>query len=88
VTPNWIVTSRWSIGEHRQDRKVASVDGLTGAYLRGAGFAELEREMARAKRMQQPVVVAFVDVDRLKGTNDSRGHAAGDQMLIDVTNAH
>jgi diguanylate cyclase (GGDEF)-like protein len=32
-------------------------------------------------------VLAFADVDHLKAINDSRGHAAGDGMLIEVANA-
>jgi diguanylate cyclase (GGDEF)-like protein len=75
----------------RLDRAVAaaerltySMDGLTGAYLRVPGFVELDREMARARRTEQPLVLAFVDVDGLKAVNDSRGHAAGDRMLVEV----
>ena len=45
---------------------------------------ELKREMARAKRTKQPFALAFVDVRDLKGTNDSLGHAAGDQLLRDT----
>jgi diguanylate cyclase (GGDEF)-like protein len=48
---------------------------------------ELEREIARARRAEQPLVLAFVDVDGLKAINDSRGHGAGDRVLRDVANA-
>jgi diguanylate cyclase (GGDEF)-like protein len=73
-------------GASAREREYASTDGLTGVYLRGAGVVELEREMARAIRIGQPLVLAFVDVDGLKAINDSRGHAAGDRMLVAVAN--
>ena len=46
----------------------------------------MEREIARATRTAQPLVLAFVDVDHLKVINDSRGHAAGDRMLVEAVN--
>lgn len=60
------------------------MDGLTGAYTRDAGLVELQREVARAKRTGESLVVAFLDVDQLKSVNDSAGHAAGDRMLTEV----
>jgi diguanylate cyclase (GGDEF)-like protein len=67
-----------------RDRRASSIDDLTGAYRRGSGLIELEREMARAERTRQPFVLAFVDVDGLKVTNDSLGHNAGDGLLRHV----
>jgi diguanylate cyclase (GGDEF)-like protein len=67
-----------------EDRGTAYLDELTGAYRRGPGLAELERELARAVRLHQPLAVVFVDLDHLKVVNDSRGHAAGDQLLTHV----
>ncbi len=70
---------------------MSSIDELTGAYRRDAGIVELVRETARAKRTQEPLVLAFVDVDGLKATNDTQGHAAGDRILctvVDVIRAH
>jgi diguanylate cyclase (GGDEF)-like protein len=66
------------------DRGVAMFDDLTGAYRRGAGLAELEREIARSVRTDEPLVLAFIDLDGLKAVNDSLGHAAGDRLLVAV----
>ena len=74
-------------GASARERETASLDDLTGAYLRAPGFLELEREIARARRTEEPLVLVFVDVDGLKAVNDSRGHAAGDRMLLEVANA-
>jgi diguanylate cyclase (GGDEF)-like protein len=63
------------------ERRRSSIDELTGAYRRDAGMLELEREIIRAKRTERLVTLAFVDVIGLKATNDSLGHAAGDQLL-------
>ena len=77
---------RGGVGEEGERERTTSVDGsdpvcTSGATGRGL---ELEREMARARRDDQPLALAFVDVDRLKDINDSRGHAAGDRMLLSV----
>jgi diguanylate cyclase (GGDEF)-like protein len=66
------------------DRAGASLDELTGAHRRGAGFVELERDVARARRTGEPLVLAFVDVNGLKDINDARGHTAGDRVLRKV----
>jgi diguanylate cyclase (GGDEF)-like protein len=74
-------------GASADERESASVDGLTGVHNRTAGLVELEREIARAKRTEQPLALAFLDVDQLKAVNDSGGHAAGDRVLVEVANA-
>jgi diguanylate cyclase (GGDEF)-like protein len=33
------------------------------------------------------LLVAFIDVDELRSINNSRGHAAGDRMLVEVVEA-
>ena len=84
-------SERSSAGDDRaasgRDRHDASLDGLTGAYVRGAGLLQLEREALRAQRTGQLLTVAFVDVDRLKAVNDAGGHAAGDRLLVAVAAA-
>lgn len=69
------------------ERAASSMDELTGAYRRDTGMVELERDMARARRSTRPFGLCFVDVDNLKKTNDSFGHAAGDQLLRRVAEA-
>ena len=71
-------------GAAARERESSSIDELTGVYLRRAGFVELEREMARVRRAGESLALAFIDVNGLKAINDSRGHAAGDQLLLEV----
>jgi diguanylate cyclase (GGDEF)-like protein len=69
------------------ERAVSATDTVTAARSRNTGIVELQREILRAKRTAQPFVLAFVDLDDLKTTNDSLGHAAGDQRLRQTVSA-
>jgi diguanylate cyclase (GGDEF)-like protein len=60
------------------------VDYLTGALRRRIGAAAMARELVRARRTGDSIVIAFVDVDGLKAVNDARGHGAGDVLLRGV----
>jgi len=70
-----------------RERALAGVDQLTGVSLRSTGLAEIEREIERARRTRSPLVLAFVDVNNLKGVNDTDGHIAGDALLRRVAEA-
>jgi diguanylate cyclase (GGDEF)-like protein len=59
----------------------AQFDELTGALGRELGLLLLEREINRARHANGRLVLAYVDVDRLKRVNDNAGHAAGDALL-------
>ena len=65
----------------------AYIDELTGAYLRTPGRLALQRELDRASRSDDGLVLAFVDVNDLKGVNDRTGHAGGDRVLQAVVKA-
>src|SRR5439155_19491023 len=56
----------------------------TGLYnLRG--FLTLAtRDQQVARRGNETLLVAFADLDDLKGVNDTAGHAAGDRALRDT----
>ncbi len=65
----------------RIDLQRAHLDYLTGVYTRAMGQLTLQHELDRAHRSDEPFVLAFIDVDNLKETNDREGHAAGDALL-------
>jgi diguanylate cyclase (GGDEF)-like protein len=56
-------------------------DDLTGALRREMGEVALQHELDRARRGDGLLVLAFVDVDKLKALNDRDGHHAGDRLL-------
>lgn len=64
--------------------KVASTDPLTGAHNRRGFEHELNRALAAAKRFHETGVLVYIDLDGFKPINDTYGHAAGDQVLIEV----
>lgn len=60
------------------------VDELTGLYNR-RGFMTLgEQQVKVATRSGREMFLLFVDMDNLKVTNDTFGHAAGDRLLCDL----
>jgi diguanylate cyclase (GGDEF)-like protein/PAS domain S-box-containing protein len=61
-------------------------DGLTGLANRALFLDRLTLTMARLQRRpDRNFAVVFLDVDRFKQVNDSYGHAAGDALLLAVT---
>jgi len=56
-------------------------DELTGLYNRRGFFTLAEQEIRRTQRNRRPFYVIFIDFDRLKNINDTKGHLAGDQAL-------
>jgi diguanylate cyclase (GGDEF)-like protein len=62
----------------------AHLDDLTGAYRRGMGEKAVINEIERSRRSHRALVLAYIDIDGLKGVNDREGHAAGDVLLRDL----
>jgi diguanylate cyclase (GGDEF)-like protein/PAS domain S-box-containing protein len=61
-------------------------DKLTGLANRVLFMDRLGQAMARLKRYPENLfAVLFLDFDRFKNVNDSLGHLAGDQFLINVS---
>ncbi|GGR98339.1 GGDEF domain-containing protein [Deinococcus sedimenti] len=66
-------------------RALAVTDPLTGLLNRRGGMVALARLLEDARLGS--VAVLLLDIDRFKSINDRFGHAAGDEVLLDVARA-
>lgn len=69
----------------RQLERLAYFDPLTGLANRSMFQRELAKAVKRAQRNGQPSAILLIDLDRFKEVNDSLGHAAGDELLVKVS---
>jgi diguanylate cyclase (GGDEF)-like protein len=67
-----------------QLRQQSIRDPLTGLFNRRYLEETMERELARSIRNGQPLAVVAIDVDHFKRFNDTHGHEAGDQVLVEL----
>jgi len=75
--------------QRRQTREItyrAQHDNLTGLLNRGEFEIRLSDALARAKAENCVHTLLFIDLDQFKIVNDTCGHAAGDQLLQNVSN--
>lgn len=63
---------------------LAHQDSLIALPNRRGFLRELDRLIARVQRYEVSAAMLFVDLDGLKMINDSFGHQAGDEALIEV----
>ncbi len=65
-------------------KRSATTDQLTRLYNRRLLAPFIQREIERSKRERTPFCILFIDIDRFKRVNDTRGHEAGDAVLRKV----
>jgi diguanylate cyclase (GGDEF)-like protein len=66
---------------HEQLQKLASVDGLTGAFNKRYFEETFARVIGGRNAESQPLSLVVFDIDHFKKINDTWGHAAGDAVL-------
>ena len=67
--------------EHRY-QELSTIDDLTQLYNSRHFYAQLEREMERSNRYEQPFTLLMLDLDKFKDFNDTYGHVEGNQVLL------
>lgn len=79
---------RYAIERKRTEERLtylAQYDHLTGLVNRSLFRDRLIQAMARSKRLQQPIGLMLLDLDRFKAVNDTLGHDIGDELLKAVS---
>lgn len=70
-----------NMAAQEQIRLLSLLDNLTKVKNRRAFDLDINAEVARAQRTQQPLSCLFIDADFFKRINDHYGHQAGDEAL-------
>ena len=66
-------------------KSLAIRDGLTGLFNHTYMQEQIGDAINRSKRSMNPFSLLMIDVDYFKGTNDTLGHNAGDEVLVELT---
>jgi len=67
-----------------QAHEVMNTDSLTFLPNRKKIAVDLQEEVARANRYNAALSIIFFDIDRFKNINDTYGHVAGDDVLMQL----
>lgn len=68
----------------QQLKKMALYDSLTGLPNYSMFLQHLSSALSQSQRNDRSFALAFIDMDDFKEINDSFGHQAGDEVLIEV----
>ena len=63
---------------------MAETDYLTGLYNRGMIEERIRKALTETETTNRPVSLIMIDIDHFKTINDTFGHQAGDQALVNL----
>ena len=67
---------------HELNERLATTDRLTGLFNREMLNQRLDNVLAQADRYREPLSLILFDLDHFKTVNDTWGHPAGDEVLV------
>ena len=84
----WVVTYEDISDRLRSEEQISFLarhDALTGLPNRASFNNRLEADLGSALRSGGKVAAIGIDLDKFKEVNDTRGHAAGDEVLVTLS---
>lgn len=66
-------------------RRIASTDHLSGLANRRSFLENAAAEYRRSRRYKSPLAIVMLDLDHFKRVNDTYGHAAGDTVIVSIS---
>jgi diguanylate cyclase (GGDEF)-like protein len=74
-----------NLDQAREELRQARHDALTGLITRREFERRLESALGKIRRDPSPYCLLYLDLDHFKVVNDTCGHAAGDELLRQIT---
>src|SRR5215472_9808380 len=79
-----LLTAERELRDIRAELGHAITDPLTGLYNRRFLAEVSNHQIEHHRRFRMPLCLVYIDIDRFKEINDTRGHTAGDRVLQHV----